>query len=64
VVLAELDAAIALVSGDGEFRFNERQVLYVIRPKVMEQTGETLTAGTFGRIITDYENDNGEIALM
>jgi hypothetical protein len=34
VVLDNLDAAIAGVSGDSEFRFNERQLFYALRPIV------------------------------
>jgi hypothetical protein len=42
VVLDHLDTVIADVSGDGEFRFNERQVFYALRPIVMEEIGEEL----------------------
>jgi hypothetical protein len=64
VVLESLDEAIASASGDGEFRFNERQIFYQLRPIVLEETGQELRIGNFKAIITDYENDNGEIPGM
>ena len=64
IVLENLDQAIADVSGDGEFRFGERQLLYVIRKIVSDEIGETLTTANFKNIITDYENEHGEIPGM
>jgi Topoisomerase 6 subunit A/Spo11, Toprim domain len=64
IVLETLDQAVADVSGDGEFRFGERQVLYVIRKIVRDEIGETLTTANFKNIITDYENEHGEIPGM
>jgi hypothetical protein len=63
IVLDNLDDAIAQVSG-GEFRFNERQLFYALRPIVMEEAGDELQIGNFTTIITDYENERGEIPLM
>ena len=57
VVLEHLDQAIEDVSGDGEFRFNQRQLFYYLRPIVLEETGQTLKEGNFNAIITDYETD-------
>jgi hypothetical protein len=64
VVIEHLDDAIANVSGDGEFRFNQRQLLYVLRPIVKNETGKTLTTQNFNNIITDYEVEFGEIEGM
>src|SRR5262245_7242862 len=64
VVLENLDDAIAAASGDGEYRFNERQIFYQLRPIVLEETGQELLIGNFKRIITDYEAENGEIPGM
>jgi hypothetical protein len=64
VVLENLNDAIATVSGDGAYRFNERQVLYVVRPIVREKTGQVLSEGNFKAIITDFEAEHGEIPLM
>jgi hypothetical protein len=64
VVIENLDDAIADVSGDGEFRFNQRQLLYVLRPIVKDETGKALSTQNFNTIITDYENEYGEIEGM
>jgi hypothetical protein len=64
VVLDHLDEVIAEVSGDGEFRFNPRQLFYGLRPIVMNELHEDLKEGNFNKIITDYENENGEIPGM
>ncbi len=64
VVLDNLDAAIAGASGHGEYRFNERQIYYQLRPIVLEETCQELLIGNFKNIITDYENEHGEIAGM
>jgi hypothetical protein len=64
IVLDNLNHAIATVSGDGGFRFNQRQILYVIRKIVRDEIGKTLTTANFDNIITDHENEHGEIPLM
>jgi hypothetical protein len=64
VVIDNLDTVIAEVSGDDEFRFNERQLFYVLRPIVMDETGEELKIDNFKNIITDYEGEYGEISGM
>jgi hypothetical protein len=64
VILDHLDEAIAAASGDGEYRFNERQIFYQLRPIVLEETGQELRIGNFKAIITDYEDENGEIPGM
>jgi hypothetical protein len=64
VVLDNLDDVIAKVSGDGEFRFIARQLLYKLRPIVRDEIDETLTTAHFNTIITDYENEHGEIPGM
>jgi hypothetical protein len=64
IVLDNLEAVIADVSGDGKFRFNPRQLFYQLRPLVMEEIREELKEGNFNSIITDYENEHGEIPGM
>jgi hypothetical protein len=64
VVLDHLDEAIRRASGDGEYRFNERQLFYQLRPLVLEKTGQELKIGNFKNVLTDYENEQGEIAGM
>jgi hypothetical protein len=64
VVLDNLDAVIADVSGDDEYRFNMRQLFYKLRPIVMDEIGEELKIENFTAIITDYEDKNGDIPGM
>jgi Topoisomerase 6 subunit A/Spo11, Toprim domain len=64
IVLENLDAAIAKVGDDGKYRFNQRQLLYVLRPIVREELDKELTLKNFTDIITDYEDENGEIEGM
>jgi hypothetical protein len=65
VVLDNLDAVIAEVSGDGEYpSFNPRQLLYVLRPIVRSKLGVELKLGNFTGIIDDYEAEFGEIPGM
>ena len=64
VVLDNLEAVIAEVSGPKGYRFNMRQLFYGLRPIVMNETGEELQIGNFTTIITDYENEHGEIPRM
>jgi DNA topoisomerase 6 subunit A-like protein len=64
VVLEHLDEAIASASGEDEYRFNERQIFYQLRPIVLEETGQPLQIGNFKNILTDYENEHGEIPGM
>jgi hypothetical protein len=63
VLLDNLDDAIASCSG-GKYLFGERQILYQVRDIVRQETGKPLLESNFKRIITDYENENGEIPLM
>ena len=64
VVLDNLADVIAEVSGEEGYRFNERQLFYRLRPIVMEATGAELKIDNFKNILTDYENERGEIPLM
>jgi hypothetical protein len=63
-MLDNLDAIIAEVSGGGQYRFNQRQLLYRLRPLVRNEIGSDLTTTNFAAIITDYESENGEIPGM
>jgi hypothetical protein len=61
IIYAYMDKAIEKASGDGQYRFSQRQLYYAIRPYVMQlldkQTGYTY----FCKLLTDYENEYGEI---
>jgi hypothetical protein len=60
-VLAILEAgdAIAKASGNGSLSFNQRSLYYVVRELV-----PGLEDGYFGGLVTEYENDHGEIPGM
>jgi len=64
VVLDNLDDVIAKVGDDGKYRFNPRQLLYALRPIVRDELDKELTTANFTQIITDYEDENGEIEGM
>jgi hypothetical protein len=64
VVLDNLDDAIAEQRGDKQYRVNQRQILYSLRPIVRDETGRELNEGNFNKIITDFEAENGEIEGM
>jgi hypothetical protein len=64
VVLDNLDAVIAEVSGDGAYRFTPRQLLYALRPIVRDEMDAELKLSNFTNIIDDYEFEHGEIPKM
>ena len=64
VVIDNLDAAIAKASGDGQYRFSQRQLLYALRPIVMREIKQELKTENFTSIITDYEAEHGDIPDM
>lgn len=61
IIYTYMETAISKASGDGQYRFSQRQLYYAIRPYVMQlldkQTGYTY----FCKLLTDYENEYGEI---
>jgi hypothetical protein len=64
VVLANLDKAVAKTGGDGKYRFEQRQLLYALRPIVMREIKEELKKSNFETIITEYEAEHGDIPGM
>ncbi len=64
IILENLNEAIAKASGNGEYRFSQRQLYYAIRPYVISKLGRELEYGYFCGVITDYEAENGDIGLM
>ena len=63
VVNATLQGAIDKASGGGLYRFNQRQLFYVIRPLAIE-AGSGLSWSNFTNIITEYEAEHGGIPGM
>jgi DNA topoisomerase 6 subunit A-like protein len=64
VVLDNLDDAIDKASGGRKYRFNLRQVYYVLRPIVQAALSTELTYNNLEGIITDYEKEHGDIEGM
>jgi len=64
VVLDHLKEAIAKVSSNGRHRFNQRQILYALRPIVKAELDKELTTENFAQVITYYESERGEIPGM
>jgi hypothetical protein len=64
IVIGHLQEGIAKASGDGKYRFNQRQLIYAIRRFVLDLLGIEPKWGTFTGIITEYEAEHGEIPKM
>jgi hypothetical protein len=65
IYLDNLREAVALVSDDGKYRFNMRNLFYALRPFLKDELGDVEPQyGTFEKIITDYESEHGEIRGM
>ena len=64
VILAHLAEAIRETSGHGQYEFGERQLFYALRPIVQREAGKALVLGTFKAILTEYENQHGDIPGM
>ena len=64
VILNCLDEAIDKVSGGGEYRYNQRQLFYVVRPYILDALGVEPSWGNFTGIITDYEDEHDDIPGM
>jgi hypothetical protein len=64
VVFNHLEDIIADVSKNGTFEFNPRHLLYPLRPVVQNEIGKELSTENFNSILTDYENEFGEIPGM
>ena len=58
-IVKEMIPEAAKMAGGGH-RFSLRQLYYAIRPFVKTELNEELDYGNFGRIITEYEGENGE----
>jgi hypothetical protein len=65
LVIRFLPAVIKQVSEGGRLSFTQRDLFYGIRPLVQAEHEKSLAYGYFtGTLITDYENERGEIAGM
>ena len=65
VVFDHMLEIIDIVSGGVErYRFNDRQLLYRLRPIVREELGQELKLSNWKTILDAYEEEHGEIELM
>lgn len=64
IILAHLLDGVAKASGNGRYRYNQRQLFYVLRKFVIDQLGAEPTWGNFCGIITDYEDEHGDVPGM
>ena len=64
LVLKHLPAVIKQISENGRLSFTQRDVFYALRPIVQQAHEKSLNYGYFTALITDYENEHGEIPGM
>ncbi len=61
VILKHIDDAIDKAGGYGQYKFSQRQLYYAIRPYVMNAFEKQPDYNYFCRLLTEYENEYGEI---
>jgi hypothetical protein len=61
IVFNNLAEAVDKASGDRKYKFSQRQLYYAIRPYVMNAFDKQPEYNYFCRLLTEYENEYGEI---
>lgn len=61
IIVNNLQNAIAKASGYGQYIFSQRQLYYAIRPYVMNALDKQPEYNYFCRVLTEYENEYGDI---
>ena len=64
IILHFLPAAVSKASGEGVYKFSQRQLYYAIRPYVITRMGKQPDYNYFCRVLTEYEAENGNIPAM
>lgn len=64
IILEHLPEGIAKASGHGLYLYNQRQLFYTLRKFVTDALGIEPTWSNFCDIITDYEDEHGDIPGM
>jgi hypothetical protein len=64
ILINAIPEGVAMASGDGTYRFSQRQLFYAIRPLFIEAAKEAPDWGYFCSVITDFEESQGEITGM
>ncbi len=63
-IVANLEVGVAQASGNGEYRFSQRQLFYAIRPLFIEAHGEAPGWNYFCQVVTAHEEKHGDIQGM
>lgn len=61
IVFNNMEEAINKASGDRKYKFSQRQLYYAIRPYVMDGLDKQPDYNYFCRLLTEYENEYGDI---
>jgi hypothetical protein len=61
-LFARFAEAAKIAGGDGKYEFSQRQLFYVMRPEFIEYYGKEPKWGTYTNILTQYENERGNIS--
>jgi len=64
IVYSHISGAIEKASGNGKYRFSQRQLFYIIRPFLIDEIGREPEYDTFTDILNGYENEYGLIPGM
>lgn len=64
IVYSCISEAVEKASGDGKYRFSQRQLFYIIRPFLIDEIGREPEYDTFTDILNGYENEYGLIPGM
>lgn len=64
IILQFLAEAVGKASGQGVYKFSQRQLYYAIRPFVIAQLDKQPDYNYFCRVITEYEASHGNIPAM
>jgi len=64
IILYYLQEAVGKASGQGVYKFSQRQLYYAIRPYVITQMDKQPDYNYFCRVITEYEAESGAIPSM
>jgi hypothetical protein len=64
VLYVLVPSGVAHTSGDGKYRFKQRQLYYAVRTQMLALHGFASEYDWFCKVITAYENDSGETKGM
>jgi hypothetical protein len=64
IVFNHIEEAIDKAGGNGEYKFSQRQLYYAIRPYVMNALDKQPEYNYFCRLLTEYENEYGDITNL